>query len=337
MFTCKRFLCWCFAALMGLAFPFPSNATAMETTEAHLTTPPEVPLPTGRTQPAHVVVRVQAKELIGSIGDGVQYKLWTFNGTVPGPMVRVRVGDTVEVRLENPKENKFAHNMDLHAVNGPGGGAGANLAFPGATGVFTFKALAPGLFMYHCASPVPNPHIHLANGMYGMILVEPEHGLPKVDREYAVVQSEFFTKPSEDKDVLEFSMEKGLAEHSDYVVFNGHTGSLLGKGELKASVGETVRLYFGNIGPNSASSFHIIGEIFDNVHTEGTIGGTVNHHVQSTLVPAAGATILEFKVDVPGAYVLVDHSFFRVAKGALGILKVGGKDDPSIFQAHPTP
>ncbi len=157
MFTYKRFLCWCFAALMGLAFPFPSNATAMETIEAHLTTPPEVPLPTGRTQPAHVVVRVQAKELIGSIGDGVQYKLWTFNGTVPGPMVRVRVGDTVEVRLENPKENKFAHNMDLHAVNGPGGGAGANLAFPGATGVFTFKALAPGLYYVSLRVPRSQP------------------------------------------------------------------------------------------------------------------------------------------------------------------------------------
>ncbi len=325
------------AVVLGSTFFSLDVAMAMETVEAKLTTLPEVPPPTNRTQPAHVIVKVHAKELIGAIADGVQYKLWTFNGTVPGPMIRVRVGDTVELQLDNLKENKFAHNMDLHAVNGPGGGAGANLAFPGAKGVFTFKALVPGLFMYHCASPVPNPHIHIANGMYGMILVEPEQDLPKVDREYAVIQSEFFTKPSEDKDVLEFSMEKGLAEHSDYVVFNGHSGALLGKGELKANVGETVRLYFGNIGPNSASSFHIIGEIFDNVHIDGTIGGTVNHHVQSTLVPSAGAIIAEFKVDVPGAYVLVDHSFFRVAKGALGILKAEGKDNHSIFEAHPAP
>jgi len=277
---------------------------------------------------------MEAKEFIGTLADGVQYQYWGFNGTVPGPMIRVRVGDTVELHLHNPATNKFPHNVDLHAVNGPGGGAGANLAPPGQTEVVTFKALSPGLFMYHCASPVPNIPAHIANGMYGMILVEPEGGLPKVDHEYAVVQSEFFTMPSKDKGVYELSMEKGLAEHPDHVVFNGKDGALTGEGELKANVGETVRLYFGNIGPNSVSSFHIIGEIFDKVYVEGAIGGLINQNVQTTLVPSAGAVILEFKVDVPGAYLLVDHSIFRVAKGALGFLSVEGEPNLSIFNEH---
>jgi nitrite reductase (NO-forming) len=170
--------------------------------------------------------------------------------------------------------------------------------------------------------------------MYGMILVEPKGGLPQVDHEYAVVQSEFFTMPSKDKGVFELSMEKGLAEHPDHVLFNGKAGALTGEGELTANVGETVRLYFGNIGPNSVSSFHIIGEIFDKVYLEGAIGGVINQNVQTTLVPSAGSVILEFKVDVPGAYLLVDHSIFRVAKGALGILSVEGEPNLSIFNEH---
>ena len=312
-------------------------AMDMPTVQAKLTTLPEVPAPITRKQPAKVVVNVEAKEYVGTLADGVQYKFWSFNGTVPGPMIRVRQGDTVELHLKNHGTSKFPHNMDLHAVNGPGGGAGANLAAPGQEGVFSFQALMPGLYIYHCASPVPNIPAHIANGMYGLILVEPSEGLSAVDHEYAVMQSEFFTMPSKDKGVMELSMEKGLAEHPDHVVFNGKAGALMGE-ELQAKAGETVRLFIGNIGPNSTSSFHIIGEIFDKVYVEGAIGGTVNQDVQTTLIPAAGAAIVEFKVDVPGAYLLVDHSIFRVAKGAVGILTVSGEDNPSIFNAmNPTP
>jgi nitrite reductase (NO-forming) len=221
--------------------------------------------------------------------------------------------------------------MDLHAVNGPGGGAGSNLAIPGKEGMFAFKALNPGLYIYHCASPVPNIPAHIANGMYGLILVDPAGGLPPVDHEYAVFQSEFFTMPSAEKGIMELSMEKGLAEHPDHVVFNGKAGALMGDGQLQTKAGDTIRLYVGNIGPNSTSSFHIIGEIFDKVYVEGAIGGTINENVQTTLIPSAGAVIVEFKVDVPGAYLLVDHSIFRVAKGAVGILSVEGKDNLSIF------
>ena len=309
----------------------PVQAKDMPTVQAQLTTLPHVPDPITRKEPARVLVNVEAKEYVGILADGVQYKFWSFNGTVPGPMIRVREGDTVELHLKNHATNQFPHNMDLHAVNGPGGGAGANLAAPGRENVLSFKTLRPGLFMYHCASPVPNIPAHIANGMYGMILVDPEGGLPKVDHEYAVVQSEFFTQPSNEKGLYELSMEKGLAEHPDHVVFNGKVGALTGEGQLIAKVGETVRLYFGNIGPNSVSSFHIIGEVFDKVYVDGAIGGLVNQNVQTTLVPSAGSVIMEFRIDTPGSYLLVDHSIFRVAKGALGILSAEGKENLSIF------
>ncbi|GJL67114.1 MAG: nitrite reductase, copper-containing [Nitrospirales bacterium] len=320
--------------LLGLLLLFPFLSSAKDSITAELTTLPKVPAPTNRSEPAHVIVNLEAKEYVGTLADDVQYQFWSFNGTVPGPMIRVRVGDTVELHLKNAKDSKFPHNVDLHAVNGPGGGAGANLAGPGQEGIVSFQALNPGLYMYHCASPVPNIPAHISNGMYGMILVEPEGGLPKVDHEYAIVQSEFFTMPGTEKGIFELSMNKGLAEQPDYVVFNGKTGALTGDGELKAKTGETVRLYFGNIGPNGASSFHIIGEIFDTVYADGAIDGTLNHNVQTTLVPAAGSVIVEFTVDVPGAYLLVDHSIFRVAKGALGILSATGENNIAIFNTH---
>jgi nitrite reductase (NO-forming) len=303
----------------------------MPTVKAQLTTLPQVPAPITRKDPARIQVNMEAKEYVGTLADGVQYKFWSFNGTVPGPMIRVRVGDTVELHLKNLADSIFPHNIDLHAVNGPGGGAGSNLAIPGKEGMFAFQALHPGLYIYHCGSPVPNIPAHIANGMYGLILVDPQGGLPPVDHEYAVFQSEFFTMPSAEKGIMELSMEKGLAEHPDHVVFNGKAGALMGDGQLQAKAGDTIRLYVGNIGPNSASSFHIIGEIFDKVYVEGAIGGTINKNVQTTLIPSAGAVIVEFKVDVPGAYLLVDHSIFRVAKGAVGILSVEGKDNLSIF------
>ena len=325
------------AAALFMALPLigASSETwaGMPTVQAKLTTLPEVPAPITRKGPAKVVVNVEAKEYVGTLADGVQYKFWSFNGTVPGPMIRVRVGDTVELHLKNPATNKFPHNMDLHAVNGPGGGAGANLAAPGQEGVMSFQALNPGLFLYHCASPVPSIPAHIANGMYGLILVDPPEGLSPVDHEYAIFQSEFFTMPSAKEGVMELSMEKGLAEHPDHVVFNGKAGALVGEGALQAKAGETIRLFVGNIGPNSASSFHIIGEIFDTVHVEGGLGGTVHHNIQTTLIPAASSTILEFKVDVPGDYLMLDHSIFRVAKGAVGILSVSGEENPSIFNA----
>jgi len=167
--------------------------------------------------------------------------------------------------------------------------------------------------------------------MYGLILVEPAEGLPPVDREYYVLQSEFYTKGKFGEAGLQaFDMEKALAEEPEYVVFNGAVGAVAGEGALRAKAGETVRLYVGNAGPNLASSFHVIGEIFDNVYVEG--GAMVNHNVQTTLIPAGGAAIVEFRVDVPGSYALVDHSIFRaVNKGAMAMLEVSGEENVAIF------
>jgi nitrite reductase (NO-forming) len=224
------------------------------------------------------------------------------------------------------------HNIDLHAVTGPGGGAAASLTLAGHESVFSFTALNPGLFVYHCAtSPVP---MHMANGMYGMILVEPKAGLPKVDREYYVMQSEFYTNGARGQHGMhQLDMDKGIEEKPTYVVFNGAVGALTGDHALQAKVGERVRLFVGDAGPNLTSSFHVIGEIFDNVYPEGGSAAT-EHNVQTTLIPSGGATIVEFGVEKPGDLVLVDHSIFRAFnKGALGMLRVTGSDNAKVFAA----
>jgi nitrite reductase (NO-forming) len=304
------------------------TTSALGEVTAQLTKAPNVPKPLNRNGGKTVILKLEAKEFVGDIADGKKYNFWSFGGSVPGPMARVRVGDTVQFHLSNAKSNTQPHNIDIHAVNGPGGGAAINTVAPGESKVFSFKTLNPGLYIYHCAAGAIVDHI--SNGMYGLFLVEPAGGLSKVDKEFYVFQSEFFTDG--DKGVTGFDINKGLAEHPDHVVFNGRDGALMGDNVLKAKVGENIRIYFGNIGPNGVSSFHIIGEIFDKVYSEGSLGGTVNRNVQTTLVPSAGATIVEFKLDVPGTYTLVDHSIFRVAKGAIGQLVAEGAANPAVFR-----
>jgi nitrite reductase (NO-forming) len=265
------------------------------------------------------------------LADGVEYDFWTFGGTVPGPMIRVREGDTVEFHLPNNKLSKSIHSIDLHAVNGPGGGSEATQTKPGQESVFQWKALNPGLYVYHCASPhIPT---HIANGMYGMILVEPAGGLPKVDREFYVVKGEFYTRGARGaKGFQFFDADKAYAERPEYVVFNGRVGALVDGGALRARVGETVRLFVGNAGPNLPFSFHIIGEIFDRVYPEAAMGRAPLLNVQTTLIPAGGAAIVELRLDAPGTYLLVDHSIFRVDKGAVGQLVATGAPVPAVFQ-----
>mgnify|MGYP003551519066 FL=1 len=298
---------------------------------AELTGAPKVPAPVGNRQPKKLIVNLVTTETEGIIADSIPYTFWTFNHTVPGSFIRIRVGDEVTLNLKNEASSVLPHNIDLHAVTGPGGGAAATSSVPGKETSFSFKAINPGLYVYHCAAP-PVP-MHIGNGMYGLILVEPEGGLPKVDREYYIMQGDFYTKASNiKKGLLEFDNDKAVAEKADYVLFNGKKGSLLGANMIEAKVGETVRLFVGNGGPNLTSSFHVIGEIFDNVYLEG--GSTISHNIQTTVVPAGGAVIVEFKCDVPGEYVLVDHALSRAFnKGAIGKLKVTGKANPKVFNA----
>lgn len=306
-----------------------SKSWGQEAEPAVLTAPPNVPPPITRRKPAKLLVNLEVIEKKMKIADGVDYTFWTFGGTVPGSFIRVREGDQVEFRLRNHPSSKMPHNIDLHAVTGPGGGASASFTLPGHESVFSFKAINPGLYVYHCATaPVG---MHIANGMYGLILVEPKDGLPKVDREYYVMQGDFYTKGKFGKQGYQpFDMEKAIDERPTYVVFNGSALSMVGENALKAKVGETVRLFVGNGGPNLVSSFHVIGEIFDKVYREGA--SQFNTNIQTTLVPAGGSAIVEYKVDVPGNLVIVDHSIFRTFnKGSLGLMKVEGGENKEVF------
>ena len=297
--------------------------------DAVMTHAPEVPPPVNRDHAALVKVKMETIEKTMKMADGVDYTYWTFNGDVPGQMIRVREGDTVEVEFSNNPNSTVPHNVDFHASTGTGGGAAATFTAPGRTSTFRWKALQAGLYIYHCAvAPVG---MHIGNGMYGLVLVEPKEGLPKVDKEFYIVQGDFYTKGKYGEPGLQpFDMDKAIREDADYVVFNGHVGAIAGDNALKAKVGETVRMYVGNGGPNLVSSFHVIGEIFDKVYVEG--GKLINENVQSTLIPAGGAAMIEFKVDIPGSFTIVDHSLFRAFnKGALGQLVVEGEDHPEIM------
>ncbi|MDE2397249.1 MAG: nitrite reductase, copper-containing [Burkholderiales bacterium] len=319
----------CAAASAAPQWPGDFGPPIGEPIHAVLTSPPHVPPPITRRYPAKVIVELEVIEKQMPISEGVTYTFWTFGGTVPGSFIRVRQGDTVEFHLKNNPANKMPHNIDLHGVTGPGGGAASSFTAPGHESQFSFKALNEGIYVYHCATaPVG---MHVANGMYGLMLVEPPEGLPKVDHEYYVMQGDFYTGGRyREKGLQAFDMEKAIDERPTYVLFNGSEGALTGDKALAADVGQTVRLFVGNGGPNLVSSFHVIGAIFDSVRYEG--GSNVQKNVQTTLIPSGGAAVVEFSTKVPGSYVLVDHSIFRAFnKGALAILKVGGAEDKLVY------
>jgi nitrite reductase (NO-forming) len=295
--------------------------------------PADLPPTIGKRGPQRVKVDLETTEVTGQLADGATYRYWTFNDKVPGPFVRVRVGDTVEVRLRNHDDSAMMHNVDFHAVTGPGGGAKATDAGAGEARGFEFTAINPGLYVYHCAVPMAAQHI--ANGMYGLILVEPEGGLPKVDREFYVMQGEVYTAERfGSAGELTESYEKLMDERPEYFIFNGAVGALTSEKPLKANVGETVRIYFGVGGPNFTSSFHVIGEVFDRVYTMGSLTTPPVRDVQTVSVPPGGATMVEFKVEVPGKYMLVDHALTRVARGLVGVLEVTGPENTAIYKDY---
>ena len=294
--------------------------------------PSDLPEPVGGRGPQTVQVDLVARELEGQLADGATYTYWTFNGTVPGPFIRVREGDSVELTLSNEDGTHFPHPIDLHAVNGPGGGAEFTQTNPGQTRSFTFPALTPGLYVYHCATPsVAN---HISNGMYGLILVEPEGGLPEVDREFYVMQGEIYTvQPYGSEGHLDFSHDKMLAEQPEYYTFNGAAGALTtDENALQAEGGDTVRIFFGVGGPNATSSFHVIGEIFDRAYPFASLTGDPLTDVQTVTVPPGGATMVEFTVEVPGRYILVDHALSRLERGLAGYLYAEGAENPDVFR-----
>ena len=311
------------AATSPVANPIPADLASLPA--------PQVAPPIHRTQPAHVTFNLESSKVVARMADGVAYEYWTFNGTVPGPMLRVREGDTVEINLGNKADAGVTHSIDLHAVTGPGGGATVTQVMPGEAGSFTFEALNPGVYVYHCATPIVAHHI--ASGMYGLIVVEPRQGLPKVDRELYLMEGDFYLQGQRgDEGLRAFDLNKMLDERPDYVLFNGSVGANTGANAFQANVGETMRIFFGVGGPNLSSSFHVIGEIFDKVYPEGALANPLSN-VQTTHVPSGGATVVELKVEEPGTYNIVDHSLGRLEKGAAAQLVVQGQQNPEIFHA----
>ncbi len=298
-----------------------AGSVSAETIKAQLATAPNVPPPITRTQPATVVVNLEANEWVGPLSDDNNYEFWGFNKSVPGPMIRVMVGDTVEIHLKNHKDSKEAHNIDFHAITGPGGGASLLNSEPGQESAGRFKMIMPGIFLYHCATASPSIPEHIANGMYGTILVEPVGGLKPVEKEFQIMQSEFYTKEGSKGETLEFSFENGLDERSSHVVFNGNASSLV-KNPLRAKAGDTVRVFLTNGGPNHVRSWQILEQTFDRVYLEGSLTSPPAQNIKVAVSPAGGAVMAEFKVKAPGTYTFVDPVKDRKDKGALGVLKV---------------
>lgn len=302
---------------------------SLKTEPAQWSHAPLVPPPITRKDQRRLVVNWTISETKAEIAPGVIYDdYWTIEGKVPGPVLRVREGDLVELHLTNNASSMRNHNIDFHFVMGPGGGASSLNVAPGQSAVLEARATAPGFYMFHCASPdIPT---HIANGMYGFVIVEPAEGLPPVDREYYVVQSEIYTQNGS-KGHQTFSMARGEVADAQYVVFNGAVGSLMGNNAMKANVGEKVRIWIGNAGPNYISSFHVIGQIFENVYREGDLISPPAHGIQTTLVPAGGAAMVEFTSQVPGTFLLVDHAIFRLHKGAAASIKIEGAPNMEVF------
>lgn len=313
----------------------PGGRAALESAAPDITRDPsDVPPPIRSRPPQTVRVDFETVEMKGRLADKTTYGFWTFNRTVPGPFIRVRVQDTVEVHLKNAADSVMTHSVDFHAATGPGGGAEFTQTDPGKESVVTFKALVPGLFVYHCATPMVAHHI--TSGMYGLILVEPEGGLPQVDREFYVMQGEIYsTQPYGWQGDQEMDYEKLISERPEYFLFNGSVGALTRAHPMRARVGETVRIYFGVGGPNFTSSFHVIGEIFDHVYEGASLMTPPLTGVQTVSVPPGGAVAVDFKIDRAGRYTLVDHALSRLERGLVGFLIVDGPANDSIMHSGP--
>jgi copper-containing nitrite reductase len=296
----------------------------------------DVPPPVGNRKPTLVHVTLTSEEVVGTLdaSAGTTYRYWTFNGKVPGPMIRVKQGDEIEVTLRNSPGSHMTHSIDFHAALGPGGGAALSQVTPGQSKTFTFQATTPGLFVYHCGTPMIAEH--MANGMYGLILVEPEGGLTPVEHEYYVMQGEIYTTaPKGTEGFQKFSAAKLMEEHPDYFVINGAVDALTNNRAMPARVGETVRVFYGNAGPNATASVHTVGEIFTKVYELGSFKLSADVGVQTATVPSGGAAVLEFVARFPGKVAIMDHAIARMAKGSMAVFDVTGPENASLM--HPGP
>jgi nitrite reductase (NO-forming) len=298
--------------------------------------PAAIPPPIHRDVPVTHDITLRVEEVVAEIEPGVTFNFMTYNGQVPGPLIRVRQGDVVNLTLENPATNHMPHNVDFHAVYGPGGGAAHTLVAPGQSRTIRFRCLYPGAYVYHCA--VPDMDYHISSGMFGMILVEPPEGLPPVDREFYLGQHELYTdKLPGEPGHHNFDFEKLFEEKPTYVLFNGAKNGLTAErhGPMKAKVGETVRIFLAVGGPNLTSAFHPIGNVLTHVWREGAIQSNPERNVQTVSVPPGSCGIFHLRLPVPGPVVLVDHALTRVArKGLKAIIEVEGPEQPDIYDAR---
>ena len=300
--------------------------------------PTDIPKPILRDEPTTVDVDFTTRELIAEIEPGVTFQYMTFNDQVPGPLVRTRVGDTVNLTITNHESNSMVHNVDFHAARGPGGGAEATTVEPGQTKRLRFKVTYPGAFLYHCA--VPEVDYHISAGMFGIILVEPEDGLPEVDHEFYLGQQDVYTNGETGQEGHhEFDTASMVLEEPTYVLMNGEKYAITpdNYGPMTVKTGETARVFFGVGGPNMLSSFHPIGSVWDEVWEQGALASEPQRYVQTTPVLPGSTSVATASFPVPGDYKLVDHALSRVAhRGALAIIRAEGAENTEIFDATPS-
>ncbi|HKS72505.1 MAG TPA: copper-containing nitrite reductase, partial [Terriglobales bacterium] len=335
-FVCSLIFAFVMTGSSALWAQAPISSAKYPATVDIVRDPLDVPPSIGSRPPTTVHVTLTTEEVVGQLdpASSTTYRYWTFNGKVPGPMIRVRQGDMVEVTLRNEAHSRMVHSVDFHAALGPGGGAAFSQAIPGQAKTFTFQATTPGLFLYHCGTPMIAEHI--ANGMYGLILVEPAGGLAGVDHEYYFMQGEIYTTAAKGKAGLQqFSDAKLMDENPEYFVFNGAVDALTKRYPLRANEGETVRLFFGDAGPNETSSLHVVGEIFTRDYLQGSLTSPPLTGVQTAAVPPGSAAILELTASVPGQFSIMDHAMARMAKGLLAILEVTGAENATLMHAGP--
>lgn len=310
--------------------------------ETHIAYAPKVPPAAKRDEQRLFVVSMEVVEGNCPLDpeNDVETLMWGYRiakddrtcGT-PGPVIRGRVGDVARITMTNLASNKMAHNIDFHAVTGQGGGAEALTAAPGESATIEVRLLYPGAFMYHCAfGDVPE---HIARGMYGMFIVDPETPLPSADHEWAVIQSEWYVDEPDDQGFAMYNRDLVVDEEPRYVTFNGQVGALTGDNALTMKVGERSRIYMVNEGLNLDSNFHPIGSHWDAVWPEAATHPS-NKPIrgsQSTLVVAGGGTVADIVGLVPSTIILVDHALNRAFyKGTIGQVVVEGEEDAELFE-----